>query len=504
MLLYSGPRENGGCIVDEPIASHCHQQDRNAARGVLGAPASAVAVIGFACFLTAGMVELNPSMTSASYQAAADVLGSLTLPRLAVTACGLVALCLLSLKKGTLYNRPGLVFGLSGAYALGVLLTYVCGYGAALFAPGLVVGSLLTASSILLTPLWLEVLCCENTGRVALYAAGAYALSNAMTLVVTDLSYLAFVATTTLMPLASGVLLFMLRDEAAIPSPSTATPTPLSPRSGARQLPYKVFFGTAVFGVAILMANSVSEMRYSFSTEIYTVVAGLGVALAVSLIALVSLGVRRRLNFTLLYRLLLPVLVTCLLLVMVAEDGFQTYEALALGGTWTFYRIVTTAVWCSAAADTMLPPATTVAVAQLIQSVLNKVEGPVLSLISTFDQGGTVVIAAVVSLVVFASMFLLNENTLRLKPDARLSEPAQNQDPQTYHASLVAQAAETYALSQREQELCLMLLEGMSSDEIRSQLVIAPATFKTHMRNIYAKVDVHSRPELVERLQARP
>lgn len=495
--------EERGLVVDDPHSAQRRQQlksDRRAPGGVLSAPAAVVAVIGFACFLTAGMVELNPSMAFASPGQTSGLFESLALPRLCVTVVGLVAVFFLSLKKGTLYNRPALVFGLGATYALGILLTYTCGYGPLDFAPGAVAGSLLTAASILILPLWFEVLCCENTGRVVLYTAGAYALSNAMTLVVTDLSFPAFVATTTALPLAASALLFALRDELDTAGQPAAAPAPAPTIQTVKQVPLKAFLGTAIFGASILMANSISEQRYSFSTETYTVVAGLAVALAVTIVALVALNVRRRLDFTLLYRLLLPVLVTCLLLVMIAESGFQTYEALALGGTWTFYRIVTAAVWCSATADTMLPPAATVSVAQLIQSVLNKIEGPVLSLIPTFGHADTVTIAAVVSLVVFASMFLFNEHTLHLKVGAHDLESTPYQNPQDFYAGCVAAAAEKFALSQREQELCLMVLDGMSSDEIRSKLVIAPGTFKTHMRNIYAKVDVHSRTELVELL----
>ena len=448
------------------------------------------------------MVELNPSMTGGQSPEAAALIDSLALPRLVVTVLGLIAIYLLGLKKGMLYSRPILVWGLSGTYALGVLLTYFCSYGTEPFLPGLAAGSLLTATSIMLIPLWFEVLCCESTIRVALYAAGAYALSNAMTLVVTDLSYLAFVLTTAAMPLVSGALLHMLRNEPEAPNTTSLLHAAPTFASTLRQTPFKVFLGTAVFGVSILMANSISEQRHSFSTEIYTVVAGLVVALAVTTVVLIALGLHRRLDFTLLYRLMVPLLVTCLLLVMIAESGFQTYEALALGGTWTFYRIVTAALWCSAAADTMLPPASTIAIAQITQSVLNKAEGPVLSLVASFNQADAVTIAIIVVLVVFASVFLLNENELRFKSETWSTNQSSKQDPYEPHIACIQTAAEKYALSQREQELCTMLLYGMTSSEIRDTLAIAPGTFKTHMRNIYGKLDVHSRSELIDLLQS--
>jgi len=50
-------------------------------------------------------------------------------------------------------------------------------------------------------------------------------------------------------------------------------------------------------------------------------------------------------------------------------------------------------------------------------------------------------------------------------------------------------------LSRREREVLVLLVEGLSNDEIAEQMVISPATVKSHVRHIYAKLLVANRAE---------
>ncbi|RMH87481.1 MAG: hypothetical protein D6681_15050 [Calditrichaeota bacterium] len=54
-------------------------------------------------------------------------------------------------------------------------------------------------------------------------------------------------------------------------------------------------------------------------------------------------------------------------------------------------------------------------------------------------------------------------------------------------------------LTEREQEILQLLAAGLSNDEIAERLVIARSTLKTHLKNIYGKLDAHSRLEAVAR-----
>ena len=58
--------------------------------------------------------------------------------------------------------------------------------------------------------------------------------------------------------------------------------------------------------------------------------------------------------------------------------------------------------------------------------------------------------------------------------------------------------AERYGLSRRQREVLVMLAKGRNADYITEKLVISPHTAKAHIYNVYQKVGVHSRPELMD------
>lgn len=53
------------------------------------------------------------------------------------------------------------------------------------------------------------------------------------------------------------------------------------------------------------------------------------------------------------------------------------------------------------------------------------------------------------------------------------------------------------ALTEREREILCFVAKGLSNDEIAEELVISPATVKTHIARIMAKTDTHDRAQLV-------
>ena len=59
-------------------------------------------------------------------------------------------------------------------------------------------------------------------------------------------------------------------------------------------------------------------------------------------------------------------------------------------------------------------------------------------------------------------------------------------------------AAESFAvLTEREREILTFIARGMSNEDIAAELVISPATVKTHVARIMSKLDAHDRAQLV-------
>ncbi len=69
--------------------------------------------------------------------------------------------------------------------------------------------------------------------------------------------------------------------------------------------------------------------------------------------------------------------------------------------------------------------------------------------------------------------------------------------PKLLHTSSFESFCESHGLSKREQEVCYLLAKGYTSARIQKELYIAAGTVNYHSRNIYAKLGVHSKQELI-------
>lgn len=67
-----------------------------------------------------------------------------------------------------------------------------------------------------------------------------------------------------------------------------------------------------------------------------------------------------------------------------------------------------------------------------------------------------------------------------------------------FFASLLS---EEYGLTKRETEVLRMLLLGRDAPSISEELCISTNTVKTHVKHIYAKLDIHSRQELIDMVE---
>ena len=84
------------------------------------------------------------------------------------------------------------------------------------------------------------------------------------------------------------------------------------------------------------------------------------------------------------------------------------------------------------------------------------------------------------------------------------SEPAESlrrQPDDTAFKTACATVAQRHRLTARETEVFELLARGRTSPVIQEKLVLSHNTVKTHVRHIYAKLDVHSQQELISMVE---
>lgn len=81
--------------------------------------------------------------------------------------------------------------------------------------------------------------------------------------------------------------------------------------------------------------------------------------------------------------------------------------------------------------------------------------------------------------------------------------PAETKSVQAPFRMRVQQLADEYSLTEREREVFMLLAHGRGSQSISDVLTISLYTTRAHTRNIYAKLGVHSRQELMDMVDGR-
>ena len=161
--------------------------------------------------------------------------------------------------------------------------------------------------------------------------------------------------------------------------------------------------------------------------------------------------------------------------------------------------------------------------------VLSRDAGRVLIMVLGAMGASSYAVTAVIGIVVFAlaaSMaLLLSDGILKMRPlfaEDEAPKPerrARGPKPSAPVASLAPEAPgvldakkapsaqdwfrEEFDLSERETEVALLIAQGRSKAYIADALCLSENTVRTHAKNVYAKLDVHSKQELIDLLQNR-
>lgn len=307
------------------------------------------------------------------------------------------------------------------------------------------------------------------------------------------------------LPLCSGAALRFARRYQHALRTSSAVPREGKPAS-ARRSRYGLlaaFVALIGFTVAILPSFEVAGVNYGMLFYLVSAVLVLGFVGTAIFLA-------DRTSFPLLF--VVPLLVLLGVLLPFAQYSVTTlgdvvypvgniaFELMLLFGT-VLFALVTN----QSPARTFMVGRMTLALSDLAGSFL----GEYLA-----SLGNASVTVQVASVCLFASSELLLAALVvsyfanrrgKLRAEAATSEedrPVPQAPPAPSRAALLDGIAERFGLSERERDVFVLLAEGRSSARIQEDLCIAAGTVNYHTRNIYQKLGVHSRQEVIDLVHA--
>lgn len=129
--------------------------------------------------------------------------------------------------------------------------------------------------------------------------------------------------------------------------------------------------------------------------------------------------------------------------------------------------------------------------------------------LSGFDVPHMIVLGVAIALIAFGALQMANEMIPNGQPAAEAmpaeregtDAPVEDFAPLVTWEDNVRSIADEHGLSQREYEVLTYLARGRNAAYIQQELWVSIHTVKTHMANIYRKLDVHSIQEIIDMVE---
>lgn len=424
-----------------------------------------VTALGIGCYLGWQLVDISPTLFATPSAGVTALLDAWSMPATAVSSATLLILGLLSRRWSTEAVMAPLAIVVAAVTGLATALLY----GAGWLAPqanelGVVAGRLLMAPSAVFVALWGELLCRVRFRDVLGCVSAGYATAFVICLLVACLEPQAAMLFRCTLPLISGMLALVASQDSrllanvATSSRGTAcTREPATARMSAKneRIPWNLLVSIGVFGAILTLANHLSETKTTTSTEIYTLAAGVAVSLTLLLATTVLRG--RNADFTLLYRLVTPLVVAALLLTLCLQPGYQRYEALAIGAAWVFFRIFTWTMWTHVGARGSQSPMMVFAIGQVILFASSTLAEMLCRAVSPADMPLTLTASVIILVTVLTSALLMGESSL-VRALGRADGAGGERDVETVDA-------ETVSAKVREGKAAASMRRGVNPDE---------------------------------------
>lgn len=281
-----------------------------------------------------------------------------------------------------------------------------------------------------------------------------------------------------------------------------------------------IFGGLAVFGLALGISRGFPSGEPVPMDALQRVVHQIGVVIISLLIIWWFVMKRKRLSFSFLWRIEIMLVAAGMLILSVLPGHFtglaiatvNIADTLMLGVLWITLQDVARHATTDVYAIYGFAWAA---------RVLSRDVGRVLIMLLGAAGASSYAVTAVIGIVVFAlaaSMaLLLSDGIPRMRPlftedpcrDRRTgiaarvkNQPASPSLPALEPAhNLQMRFCDAFNLSEREKEVALLIAQGRSKTYIAETLCVSENTVRTHAKNIYSKLNVHSKQELIDLLQ---
>lgn len=412
----------------------------------------------------------------------------------ATNACTLVACAVMSHRIRSLLGSvvPGCIGALCGT--LGTVLMIVG--GALTGAPGVAVavaGALATGCGMAFMALvWMELFCkVEQDRMIPSYALGlgVFALGGIVVAAMGAvwLSIAALVALPLLSMAMAEACRRRLESEGAVSDFETVSDW---------TFPFKPVVLIAMCAVASRMAKALAPVEMG-------VLSTAGDFVVAVLVLAVFLVRTRKFDVRLLYRSALPLCAAGLLLGLIAFPHKSAVISVVSGAGFSCVVTFTTVLLCSMSYRYGVNPLWLFGISRAARVVAGFVGTACAQTVSNLGGQAPTVCAVVTTLLLIACfMVVLNEDDFRTTwgMSPRLSDSAPTgtvSAGEDRRALAFAQLERAHALTRRESEIAVLLVDGLDARQIEERLVISGGTVKVHLRHVYAKLGVHSREELI-------
>lgn len=302
--------------------------------------------------------------------------------------------------------------------------------------------------------------------------------------------------TTTAQQIALALLPALSSGLLALPSGSHARPLAPSRSDKGNRLRFssvRIVALPAIVGMSYGLMQRLTEGTYAVNSVSGDVATILSFALSAVMIAFAALFLDARKLTKVVCFAAIPVIGIAFVMLPLFSGAREAVQGVCIVGFNSFYFMVW-ALWADEREGEALPKRFMLGLLVLVgsESLGSLLGVPVVEAVE--GSGATL---AVVSLVVV--YFLLMAAILSFDRSTRaVSEPGAMRGARVEASEDLDACARRFDLSTREKEVFEMLARGRNRAYISKALVVSDNTTRTHMKNVYRKLGVHSQQELID------